>query len=185
MNNTSKWVTPELILMLAVSVAGAWTVCAASVPVDSPKKTPRSGTYIHAVYFASYSCGVCASDRNIEAVRRALDLLRKRAAIEGKEFYSTGVALNTDIDKSLAYLRSVAVFDELSIGMSWFNSTALHYVWSEKGTITGTPQFFVFEEKIEYVDKRVSVSNRRVRAKVWGTGIAYWARDGEDLVLDE
>ncbi|MEZ4698430.1 MAG: hypothetical protein R2832_18575, partial [Rhodothermales bacterium] len=138
-----------------------------------------SSAQIVMVYFGSSNCSFCAADSLPRIVQDVAAKLRSEAAERDLSFNAIGVSLDSSVDKGLKHLRTVASFDEISIGSRWGNTLAFKYIWDELPGRAATPEVVVLFRQREITDSGYSlVEEKEIQRKVGLIELSKWNRTG-------
>jgi hypothetical protein len=74
--------------------------------------------------------------------------MSEQAHREQVSFAATGVALDWKLDSAVAYLRTLADFDQWIVGQNWGNDAVVRLVWRDSTAIPAVPQLIVLERAV-------------------------------------
>lgn len=83
--------------------------------------------------------------------------LKLRAMAEGNSFATVGVALDWHLKPGLRWLDKMGSFDEVSVGRSWVNSSAVRHIWREFQATPALPQVLLIEHTVKSDSNRLDV----------------------------
>lgn len=174
----------------AAPVVGATTTAipAANAP-DSVRLAAfgiRPGRQLIAYVLVSSHCGYCQRDDTKAALASVRTSLRRAHARDFQAIRVIGVAVNTEVDAGLEYLRSVgmASFDEISAGDGWLNEQIGQLIWRAKTTDASVPQVVVVSRPMtaRLGPMAVTYGSDSTLAVVAGPkAITSWVRGGTGL----
>ena len=114
----------------------------------------RDGRYLQLMYFATSDCGFCRIDSMKQQVRTIDSTLFERAGRDSMRYSSHGVAVEWPTADGLAYLQSLAPFDEVSSGMSWLNNDAVTYLFRDHAGRPSVPSLVLVARNLAVVNGR-------------------------------
>jgi hypothetical protein len=120
----------------------------------------------------------------VDAVRGMKPALARQAAARGLPLAIIGVALDWEVERGLANLRSMGAWDEIILGNNWINVGAQHYLWQRPDGRPSTPQVILFERTITPRDSTIEFGVERRLAGYTGGEIIEWVRRGAPLPED-
>jgi len=144
-----------------------------------PSTELPSGPEWTLVYLGASTCAACYLPGVREVVVRAKQGLAAKAGEEGRAFSAHGVALDWSVSDGEKFLGPYGAFDEISVGYSWMNSAAQHFIWKDLPGEPGIPQLILIERQVLQDRHGITVSAERVLERKGGADeIRAWARDG-------
>lgn len=120
------------------------------------------------VYVGSSGCGwsnVGWLPEVVDSIKRGL---QERANAAGYSFGSLGIAVDWSIPDGMRHLAKIGSFDEVAIGNSWQNTSALRYLWQDYPGDASTPQLVL--------------TFRRMLVPIGNGGSRYFALEEETLL---
>ena len=114
---------------------------------DTTEQPPYNRQRI-AVLITSSFCIGGRDPRFVPALRAALRLMSEQSRHEQASFTATGVALDWKLDSAVAYLRTLADFDQWIVGQNWGNDAVVRLVWRDSTGIPSIPQLIVLERAV-------------------------------------
>jgi thiol-disulfide isomerase/thioredoxin len=173
--------TTVLASTAALAVVFGCIAADESPPSDAPQELV-DGNELVLVYFGATNCGPCREPSVKAAVMKAKSVFAERAAAQHRPYATIGVALDTDVEKGIKYLKSVGPFDEVSVGRSFDNSAVLALMISDdEDAMMGIPQLIIYERTIEHRSRTIVASAPKILVRVPGTGIPVWVNAGAKL----
>lgn len=147
-------------------------------------RTSRSGDELVAVLLITPTCGAAQSESFKESLRQALAGFRTVARVHGYQPYVVGVALSSNSERTLEFISSLAVFDEVVVGRGWLSSGAVSYIWRDIPGVASVPQLLLLHRRVEVSADGWFISPDSLLLRLTGAGdIAQWAAAGSPLDL--
>jgi hypothetical protein len=172
------------MVFVAVATLSFASVAAEDPPPYQPKAEMVDGNELTFVYFGGNGCAPCVAPGMKEAVIKARAMIAQLAAKEHRPFSATGVALDSDIAKGVAFLDTVGPWDQIVVGREWFNSAVLDLMATGPlEPMVGIPQIIIYERRIEHRGHELIASNPRILARIPGTAIPLWVNAGAQVGL--
>jgi hypothetical protein len=144
----------EIILILFVAtICGFYSkeyydnVKAAKLFTNDYSKILDSETTLVMLYFGCSTCGYSNEEDVLESVALIANTLKNTADSIDIPFQSIGVSREFNINEGINHLLKTNVFNEISIGNSWHNSTLNRYVWDKGILKPSTPQLVILRRK--------------------------------------
>lgn len=149
----------------------------------------RPGNQLVAYVFGSSRCGYCQSDAVKSAVAGLRDSLRRYYGSAFPTIAIVGVAVNTDLDEGLGYLKAVGLthFDEIAIGKGWQNEQVIRWVRRARVAEAGVPLIVVSRRDMTAKLNPISVSyssDSVVRVLQGRDSVVSWVAHGTPLDVD-
>lgn len=108
------------------------------------------------VVIASSSCAAARAPGFSDTVRAVLRAAANAARDSGFVTVTLGVATDPTPRVGLRFLESLGPFDEIALGRSWLNSSAIRLMWRDHGGPPTVPQ-------IVFLDRAVDVDSSTIR----------------------
>ncbi len=166
-----KWMVGALLLVAGIPVGalGAWLFSwwETKSPAVAEREARHASVYrrkhnLHLVYIGSAGCAFCERDDLRSAVRRMVEALEDRHATSDTSFTSLGVSIDWDPAEGTSYLRRIARFDEVAVGMNWLNLGSLAYMVRDPIGDLATPQVLLLSRSVRVVGARLEVGRDSV-----------------------
>lgn len=108
------------------------------------------GRQLVAYLFGSSKCGYCQDPKVKSTYANLRESLRKRHGSEYASIAVVGVAVNTDLEEGLTYLRGIGLdhLDEISTGDGWRNEHITSLIRYRKAAEPGLPLVIVMERSM-------------------------------------
>ncbi|MGD2218386.1 MAG: hypothetical protein PVJ64_16640 [Gemmatimonadales bacterium] len=138
---------------------------------NGPNPDLERGTteQIRMILIGSSACGAQRNEDLREAIEAAKRDLAERFTGEGKQFASTGVALDWRIEDGLEFLGAFGEFDEVIVGGNWLNAGAVRYIWRDFPGASTVPQVVVLKRSVTVSSSTISVGEEELLARLAGT----------------
>jgi hypothetical protein len=140
---------------------------------------------IRMVFLVSSTCG--ANDRVgfEEAIRTAQQSLAERFTGGGRQFVSTGVFVDWQLEKGIDFLGGIGDFDEVIIGGSWLNSGAIRYIWRDYPGASALPQVIVAKRAVTVARNTIGVGEEELLLRLVGAeAIMRWVELGMPIEVE-
>ena len=148
-------------------------------PAGPGRRAPSERGELFAVYVGADDCGPCHDAELKRALRKMRPVLAGRAEREGRAFFMTGVALDSEAGKGVRFLSRLGNFDEIIAGRGWKNHAAIEYLWGDTSAELGIPQLIIVEREMKNVEGRLVPSGSKIMARYVGPKtIARWVERG-------
>ena len=99
------------------------------------------------VYVGSSSCTWSTDPALPPALERLKVDLAEFARERAWGFRATGIAVDWQTAQGVGYLDDFGLFDEISVGYNWQNSTLVKYAWDE-GIHPATPAVLIYTQEL-------------------------------------
>lgn len=109
----------------------------------------RFGRERVAVLISFRNCIGARDARFKPALHAALRLLADQARRDRVGFSATGVSIDWEPDSGVAYLATLADFDQWVVGRNWLNDDVVQLVWQDSTATAAMPQLIVFERDVK------------------------------------
>jgi hypothetical protein len=167
---------------------------AGAVSVDAPDSVQLAGLGVQpgvqlvAYVFGGSKCGFCNKPETKKAFASLREELIGHHLRPGA--YSSvsvvGVAINTDLDEGLGYLRSIGkgAFDQISTGRGWQNENVVRLIRQQHFAAAGVPLVLIISRRMTATLAPLSMTystDSLLRVIQGAQQIAQWVRDGTDL----
>ena len=136
------------------------------------------------VYIGAESCGPCHLPEMKEAVRDLKVLLAERAAENGWDFATMGIALDWEVAVGYEFLQEVGPWDEVIVGKNWTNLGASEFIWQNPATEPAMPQVMLVEREVHDGDRQMKVGGYEVLEHRAGSELLEWYEEGAPLRED-
>ena len=123
---------------------------------------------IRMVFIGSSTCGAQRQEGFREAIETAKRSLAERFSGEGRQFLSTGVAVDWELESGIDFLAAFGEFDEIIVGGNWLNSGAITYVWRDFPGASDVPQVVVVKRSVDVSSNTISVGEEEILARLVG-----------------
>jgi hypothetical protein len=138
---------------------------------------------IRMIFIGSSACGAHRNEGLRAAIEAAKRGLAERFTGEGRQFASTGVAVDWQIADGIDFLAAFGEFDEIIVGGNWLNSGAIRYIWRDFPGSTAVPQVVVVKRSVTVSSSTISVGEEELLARLAGAEqIMKWVDLGAPIV---
>lgn len=113
----------------------------------------------------------------MDRIREVRDSARAIAHESEMSFASSALSIDDDAERGLRWIAEVGGFDEVSAGLRWISTGALHYIWEDSAQAAVAPQILFLARAIHADAKRIQVESRSDRLSVKGARAIVEFRD--------
>lgn len=103
----------------------------------------ESSSYYRLVVIGSSGCVFSNSEESITMIKNIKKKFREIAAHQNKKAVFTGISLDLNPTYGIQYLNKTGPYDEITTGLSWYNSGILRYIWDVFEGEAATPQIII------------------------------------------
>jgi hypothetical protein len=137
------------------------------------------------VFLVSSTCGASRRVGFEEAIRTAKQSLADRFSGGGRQFVSTGVFVDWQLEKGIDFIDGVGYFDEVIVGGSWLNSGAIRYIWRDYPGASALPQVIVVKRGVTVSRNTIAVGEEELLLRLVGAeAIMRWVELGMPIEVE-
>lgn len=149
-------------------------------PVPVARNDP--GGELVVVVIGASTCVWSNSDAFEKVVRKAKETIQAYARQRQLGFATMGISVDTWADTGMEYLSRFGRFDEIAVGRSWRNTSALKYIYGAYPGPAATPQVLVVARTVVQEGGQWAVDDERVLVRKIGISeIEKWVAGGAGL----
>ena len=141
------WLSQRYDLSVALEPVPRASATAPDTDAYPPRYSREVGPERVFVYVGSSSCTWSNDPGLPPAVERLKVELAGFARDRQWGFRTTGIALDWRTAQGVTYLDTFGLFDEISVGYNWQNSTVVKYAWDE-GIHPATPAVLIYTQEL-------------------------------------
>lgn len=114
------------------------------------------------VVIASSSCAAARAPGFADTVRAVIHAATNAARDSGFAIATLGVATDPTPRVGLRFLESLGPFDEIALGRSWLNSSAIRLMWRDHGGPPTVPQIVLLDRVVDVDSSTIRIGTDSV-----------------------